>query len=45
MKILNNLKGLEIEFVYKWRLGDLFIFDRTHLTLFILQYRWIKKLV
>ena len=28
---INNLKGLEIEFVYKWRLGDLFIFDRTHL--------------
>jgi len=28
---INNLKGLEIEFVYKWNLGDLFIFDRTHL--------------
>ncbi len=28
---IDNLKGLEIEFVYKWNLGDLFIFDRTHL--------------
>ncbi len=28
---INNLKGLEVEFVYKWNLGDLFIFDRTHL--------------
>jgi len=26
---INNLNGLEIEFVYKWNLGDLFIFDRT----------------
>ena len=28
---INNLKGLEVEFIYKWNLGDLFIFDRTHL--------------
>ena len=28
---INNLKGLEVEFVYKWNIGDLFIFDRTHL--------------
>ena len=28
---INNLEGLEVEFVYKWNLGDLFIFDRTHL--------------
>jgi hypothetical protein len=28
---INNLKGLEIEYIYKWNLGDLFIFDRTHL--------------
>ena len=28
---INNLRGLEIEFVYKWKLGDLFVFDRTHL--------------
>jgi len=27
----DNLKGLEVEFIYKWNLGDLFIFDRTHL--------------
>ena len=28
---IENLKGLEVEQVYKWKLGDLFIFDRTHL--------------
>ena len=28
---LNNLKGLEIEMVYKWHPGDLLIFDRTNL--------------
>ena len=28
---INNLNGLEVELVYKWCLGDLFIFDRTHL--------------
>ncbi len=28
---INNLSGLEIEYIYKWNLGDLFIFDRTHL--------------
>ena len=28
---IENLKGLEVEFIYKWNLGDLFIFDRTHL--------------
>ena len=27
----DNLRGLEVEFIYKWNLGDLFIFDRTHL--------------
>ena len=26
-----NLRGLEVEYIYEWRLGDLFIFDRTHL--------------
>jgi hypothetical protein len=26
-----NLKGLEIEYIYEWKLGDLFIFDRAHL--------------
>jgi hypothetical protein len=28
---IENLKGMEIEFVYKWNLGDLLIFDRTSL--------------
>jgi hypothetical protein len=28
---IENLKGMEIEFVYNWNLGDLLIFDRTHL--------------
>jgi hypothetical protein len=28
---IENLKGLEIEFVYNWNLGDLLIFDRTNL--------------
>ena len=28
---INNLKGLEVEFIYKWNIGDVFIFDRTHL--------------
>ena len=28
---INNLKGLEIEFIYKWKLGEILIFDRTSL--------------
>ena len=28
---IKNLKGMEVEFVYKWNIGDLLIFDRTHL--------------
>ena len=28
---VENLKGLEIELIYKWNLGDLLIFDRTNL--------------
>ena len=28
---IENLKGMEVEFVYKWNLGDLLIFDRTSL--------------
>ena len=28
---IENLKGLEIELIYKWNLGDLLIFDRTNL--------------
>ena len=26
---INNLKGLEVEMVFKWKLGDLLVFDRT----------------
>mgnify|MGYP006115556631 FL=1 len=28
---IKNLKGLEIEIVYKWKLGDILVFDRTQL--------------
>jgi|TARA_B100001059_G_scaffold164101_1_gene163612 hypothetical protein len=28
---IDNLKGLEVNLVYKWKLGDLLIFDRTNL--------------
>ena len=28
---INNLKGLEVEMIYKWKLGDILIFDRTNL--------------
>ena len=28
---INNLKGLEVDLIYKWQLGDLLIFDRTSL--------------
>ena len=28
---IDNLKGLTIEMVYKWKIGDLLIFDRTNL--------------
>ncbi len=28
---IDNLKGLEIEMVYKWKLGEILIFDRTNL--------------
>jgi len=27
----NNLKGLEIEYVYKWKVGETLIIDRTHI--------------
>jgi len=27
----NNLKGLEIEYIYKWKVGDTLIIDRTHI--------------
>ena len=28
---INNLKGLEVELIFNWRLGDLLVFDRTSL--------------
>ena len=28
---IENLAGLEVEFVYEWELGSMLIFDRTHL--------------
>ena len=28
---INNLKGLEIELIFKWKLGDLLVFDRSSL--------------
>ena len=28
---IDNLKGLEVSFIYKWKMGDLLIFDRTNL--------------
>lgn len=28
---IENLKGLEIDMIYKWKLGDMLIFDRTNL--------------
>ncbi len=27
----NNLKGLEVEYVYKWKVGETLIMDRTHI--------------
>ena len=26
-----NLQGMEVELVYKWKLGDILIFDRSNL--------------
>ena len=28
---INNLKGLEVEMIFEWKLGDLLIFDRSNL--------------
>tara|TARA_A100001015_G_scaffold153842_1_gene170754 strand:+ start:233 stop:952 length:720 start_codon:yes stop_codon:yes gene_type:complete len=28
---INNLKGLEVELIYKWEVGSMLIFDRSHL--------------
>jgi len=28
---INNLRGLEVEFIYKWKIGESMIMDRTHI--------------
>ena len=28
---IKNLKGMEIEFIFKWKIGDTMIMDRTHI--------------
>ena len=28
---INNLKGLEVELVFKWKSGNLLVFDRSNL--------------
>lgn len=28
---INNLRGLEVELMFKWKVGDLLVFDRSHL--------------
>ena len=28
---IENLKGLEVELIYKWEVGSMLIFDRSHL--------------
>ena len=28
---IDNLRGLEVEFIYEWEVGSMLIFDRTHL--------------
>ena len=28
---INNLKGLEVDLIFKWKLGDLLVFDRSNL--------------
>jgi hypothetical protein len=28
---INNLKGLEIEMIYEWKIGETFVMDRTHI--------------
>ena len=28
---INNLKGLEVELIFNWKLGDLLVFDRSNL--------------
>ena len=28
---IENLKGLEVEFIYEWEMGSMLIFDRSHI--------------
>ena len=28
---INNLKGMEIEYIYEWKVGESLIVDRTHI--------------
>ena len=28
---INNLKGLEVEMIYKWKIGETCIIDRSHI--------------
>ena len=28
---INNLKGLKIELIYKWKIGETLIMDRSHI--------------
>ena len=28
---INNLKGLEVSYIYKWKIGESMIMDRTHI--------------
>ena len=28
---INNLKGMEVEFIYNWKVGESLIVDRTHI--------------
>ena len=28
---INNLKGMEIEYIYTWKLGETLIVDRSHI--------------
>ena len=28
---IDNLKGMEVEMIYKWNIGDILVFDRSNL--------------
>ena len=40
---INNLKGLEVEMIYNWKIGETLIMDRTHIHC-ASSYIKIKKL-